>query len=493
MSEDVAENIGTSATLDPENWDDVRTLGHQMLDDMVDYLQAVRDRPVWQSPPQETRVALREPLPRQGTELAEVYEKFKQHVLPYPTGNIHPRFWGWVMGNGTAVGLLSDLLSSAMNCHVSGYDQAATLVERQVIEWLAEMMDYPPGASGVLVSGGTVANLLGVTVARNTVTGADIRGHGLRPEDGRLTVYGSVATHGWATRSCDLLGLGEQSFRKIPVDGRDRVDIDEMKTAIREDRLRGHRPFCIVGNAGTVATGATDDLLRLAEVARAENLWFHVDGAFGALAKLSPRYRNIVNGLDRADSIAFDLHKWGYMQYETGVVLVRSAQAHTAAFSFAPSYLETFRGGIAVEPTEFASRGIQLSRGFRALRVWMNLLTYGTDRIGTAIEKNIDDVQYLRRRIEAESSLELLGPCEMNVACFRFRQPGIEEAELDALNRELLVRLQESGLAVPSSARINGCFALRVANTNHRTRREDFDLLVRAVLEIGKRICASGG
>lgn len=485
MNEDDIESGRISTTLDPENWDDVRTLGHQMLDDMFIYLQAVRDHPVWQSPSQEARAGLREPLPRRGAELAEVYERFKRYVLPYPTGNIHPRFWGWVMGNGTVVGVLSDLLASAMNCHVSGYDQAATLVERQVIEWLAEMVDYPPNASGVLVSGATAANLLGLTVARNTITGADIRGFGLSPENGRLTAYGSVATHGWAARSCDLLGLGEQAFRKIPVDGRDRVDVDGMKATIREDRLRGYRPFCIVGNAGTVATGATDNLARLAEVAREEDLWFHVDGAFGALAKLSPRYRHIVEGLERADSIAFDLHKWGYMQYETGAVLVRNAKAHIDAFSFAPSYLETFRGGIAVEPTEFASRGIQLSRGFRALRVWMNFLTYGLDRIGAAIEKNIDDVQYLCQRIEAEDNLEVLGPCEMNVVCFRYRRDAIDEPELDALNRDLLVRLQESGLAVPSNARINGRFALRVANTNHRTRREDFDLLIRAVLEIG--------
>lgn len=208
MSENVVKSVSTPTTLDPENWDDVRRLGHQMFDDMVDYLRTVRDRPVWQSPTQEARVALRQPLPRRGTELAAVYEKFKQYVLPHPTSNIHPRFWGWVMGNGTAVGLLSDLLASAMNCHVSGYDQAATLVERRVIKWLAEMVDYPPEASGVLVSGGTVANLLGVTVARNTAASVDIRCLGVEPDKGRLTVYGSVATHGWAARSCDLLGLG---------------------------------------------------------------------------------------------------------------------------------------------------------------------------------------------------------------------------------------------------------------------------------------------
>lgn len=484
MSTDTAQL--PTATLDPENWDEFRVLGHRMLDDMIDYLQTVRDRNAWQSPSPEARIALREPLPRNGRNPAQVYETFKKHVLPYPTGNIHPRFWGWVMGTGTTIGLLADLLASTMNCHVSGYDQSATLLERHVIDWLAEMLEYPGDSSGLLVSGATVANLVGITVARDCVAGLDVRSQGLKPEtQGRFTIYGSVKTHAWVERCCDLLGVGESGFRKVPVDCSDRVDVTAMRAVIHADRKRGCRPFCIVGTAGTVGSGATDDLNALAELARAEGLWFHVDGAFGALAKLSPKYRHIVSGLERADSIGFDLHKWGYMQYETGAVLVQNPKAHAAAFSFAPSYLETLRGGISVEPTEFASRGIQLSRGFRALRIWMNLLVYGTDRIGAAIEQNIEDVQYLRRCIDSDPRLERLGPADMNVVCFRFRPARTTEQDLDELNRELLIRIQESGLAVPSNARIDGRFALRVANTNHRTQRADFDLLLRAVLDIG--------
>lgn len=494
MTADGIPEVMQRTSLDPEDWDSFRSLAHRALDDMIDYLRTVRDRPVWQSPSSASRTALSSPLPRRGSELSEVYETFKEHILPYPTGNIHPRFWGWVMGGGTLAGLLADLLASAMNCHVSGYDQSATLVEKQVISWLAEMLELPSHASGLLVSGGTVANFLGVTVARNTRTGADIRSNGVQPKlHGQLTVYGSTATHGWAGRCCDLLGLGERAFRRVSVDKRHRVQINEMRELIRSDRERGYKPFCIVGNAGTVATGATDDLNALADLAQSENLWFHIDGAFGALAKLSPKYCFIVAGLERADSVAFDLHKWGYMQYETGVVLVRNAQSHKDAFSFAPSYLETFRGGIAVEPTEFASRGIQLSRGFRALRVWMNLATYGSDRIGRAIEQNIDDAQYLRERIEQEGALQLLGPAEMNVVCFRYWRAELTDFQLDELNREILVRLQESGLAVPSNARVSGCFALRVAHTNHRTRRDDFDVVLKAVLAIGNELAESTG
>ena len=418
--------------------------------------------------------------------MSEVYGGFKQFVLPYPTGNIHPRFWGWVMGNGTPVGMLADMLASAMNCHVSGYDQAASLMERQVIGWFAEMFDFPASASGLLVDGGTVANLIGVATARNNIAGADIRKDGINTESmGKLVVYGSAATHGWAERACDILGLGSKGFRKAPVDENERVRVDALARLISEDRDIGFTPFCIVGNAGTVATGATDDLLSLAALAKSEHLWFHVDGAFGALAKLSPRYNHIVRGIERADSIAFDLHKWGYMQYETGAVLIRDPVAHEMAFSFAPSYLETFSGGIALKPTEFASRGIQLSRGFRALRVWMNLSVYGADRLGELIEQNIDDAQYLASRINMEPELELLAPAPLNVICFRYRKAGLNEAELDALNSALLVRLQESGIAVPSNARVSGRFAIRVANTNHRTTRSDFDLLVESVLKFG--------
>jgi glutamate/tyrosine decarboxylase-like PLP-dependent enzyme len=477
-------------SLDPEDWEEFRSLGHRMLDDMIQYLRTVRERSVWQSPSEESREFFRSPLPRKGAPVDDVYENFKRHILPYPTGNIHPRFWGWVMGTGTTVGMLADLLASAMNCHVSGYDQAATLVERQVISWLAEILDFPTNSSGLLVSGGTVANLIGVATARNSIAELNVRKEGVNQRAiGSLTVYGSTGTHGWAERTCDLLGLGVNALRKITVDDNERIRVDELTRAISEDRSRGYRPFCIIGNAGTVATGATDDLEALADVARSERLWFHIDGAFGALAKLSPKYRHLVKGLEQADSVGLDLHKWGYMQYETGAVLVRDAKVHEDAFSFAPSYLETFTGGIAVKPTEFASRGLQLSRGFRALRVWMNISTYGSDLLGNIIEQNIDDAQYLASRIASEPELELLAPVAMNVVCFRFRNSMLSEAELDTVNSKLLVQLQKSGIAVPSNARIHGHFAIRVAHTNHRTTRADFDLLIDNVLKIGRVLC----
>jgi glutamate/tyrosine decarboxylase-like PLP-dependent enzyme len=475
--------------LDPADWEELRALGHTMLDDMVDYMATVRERPAWQSPSAEARAALSTPVPRGGADPREVYATFRKAIQPYPTGNIHPRFWGWVMGNGTPVGFLADLLGSALNCNVPGYDQAASLVEHEVLRWLAELMDFPspPASSGLFVSGGSAANLIGLAIARNHAGGEPLRRGGLAAHaGGSFTVYGSTATHSCIRRSCDLLGLGEDAFRAVAVDARHRVRMDELAAAIRADRERGLRPFAIVGSAGTVTCGATDDLHALADLARAEGLWLHVDGAIGALAKLSTRYRGVVDGLERADSIAFDLHKWGYMQYEIGAVLVRDAKAHADAFAYSASYLEEFRGGIAVDPIEFSSRGLQLSRGFRSLKAWMHFSIYGTERIGRMIEQNIDDVAHLRERIGREPELEMLGPAELNILCFRYVVPGAAPEALDALNAELLVRVQESGVAVPSSARIEGRLALRVANTNHRTVPADFDLLVDEVLRIGR-------
>ncbi len=468
--------LSQSGTLDPTDWDELRAIGHAMIDDMLDYLRDVRDRPAWQRPSEEARAALMAPTPREGKPLSEVYDEFKRSILPYPTGNIHPRFWGWVMGNGTPVGMLAELLGGAMNCHVSGYDQSAVLVEKQVIGWLAELMDFPVNTSGLLVSGGTVANLIGLTVARNHALGQGVRSVGVN--NSRAMVYASSQTHGWLDRSCDLLGFGKNSIRYVNVDEHHRIRIDLLHEQIDRDLASGLKPICIVGNAGTVSCGATDDLHALSDLAEQYDIWFHIDGAFGALAKLSPKYRGLADGLERADSVAFDLHKWGYMQYELGVVLVKDGELQSETFGFAPSYLDKFSGGIAPNPTEFASKGIQLSRGFRSLKAWLQLSTYGTDAIGAAIEENIDQIEHLRKLVARTPHLEQVGPSAMNVVCFRYVPENMAASGVNSFNAELLVRIQESGLAVPSNARIGDDFALRVAHTNHRSTREDFDILI---------------
>jgi glutamate/tyrosine decarboxylase-like PLP-dependent enzyme len=477
-------------TLDPQNWDELRTLGHRMVDDMFDYLRGVRERPVWQPFPEAVKTRLAEPVPHRGRPAEAVYEQFLRDVLPYPPGNIHPRFWGWVIGTGTPLAMLADLLASGMNPQSAGIQEAARYVEERVIAWLAELMGFPQGSSGLLVSGGSMANLVALAVARQAKAGFDVREAGMGEGAPALVVYASTEVHSSVRKAVELMGLGRRNLRLVPVDGEYRIDLDRLRAAIARDRAEGRRPICVVGTAGTVNTGATDDLRALSALCREEQLWFHVDGAFGALVRLAPSLAPMVAGLEAADSVAFDLHKWGYLPFEVGCTLVRHPEAHRATFAVAPSYLGATPRGPAAGGVLFADLGLQLSRGFRALKVWMSFKTHGVDQIGEVIAQNVEQIRYLTALVDAHPQLERLAPAPLNICCLRFVAPGLDSDALNALNQEILWRLQESGVALPSHTVLDGRFAIRVANTNHRTRREDFDLLVRAVVDIGREALA---
>ena len=359
-------------TFDPEDWDGLRRLGHRMVDVMFDSFEGVREQPAWQTVPAGVRAALEgEAVPFEGQGAEAAFEDFLENVLPYPMGNAHPRYFGWVKGTGTPLGMLADMLASGMNPQMAGFDQAPRLVEEQTLRWLAELMGFPATASGLLTSGGSMANLLGLNVARFAKAGFDVRGEGLAGE-AQLRIYCSAETHSWVWKTAELLGLGRAGVRLIGVDSEYRMRVDELTLAIAADRAAGLRPFCVVGTAGTVNTGATDDLAALAEVCREEGLWFHVDGAFGALAYLSEELRPALRGMELADSLAFDLHKWGSLPFEVGCVLVRDAAVHRAAFASTASYLAVMERGPVAGGMVFADRGIELTRGFKALKVWMS-------------------------------------------------------------------------------------------------------------------------
>ncbi|HEX8832191.1 MAG TPA: pyridoxal-dependent decarboxylase [Longimicrobium sp.] len=478
-------------TLDPDDWERFRSLAHRMVDDTIEELASLRERPAWQPMPDAVRAAFREPLPRAGQGEERTYEEFAERVRPYPNGNLHPRFWGWVQGTGTPLAMMSEMLAAALNPHLGGLNQAPALVEHQVIAWLAELMGMPEGTSGVLVTGGSMASTLGIAVARHAKAGFDVREEGLQGTRPRMLLYGSTETHGWARKAVELLGLGNSAFRRIPVDAEYRIDLDALRRAVAEDRAAGHQPFCVLGTAGTVNTGATDDLRALAAFCREQDLWFHVDGAFGALARWSEALRPIVDGIEEADSLGFDLHKWGYLPFEIACVLVRDPEAHRATFATSAVYLAETERGVIAGGLPFAERGLDLTRGFKALKLWMSLKAYGVDAIARLIEQNVEQIRHLVRLIEAHPDLELLAPVPLNVVCFRYAPAGHSDEALDAANQEILLRIQEAGIAVPSGTTVAGRYAIRVANTNHRTRTEDFDALVEAVVRIGGEVLAT--
>lgn len=472
----------TEETLDPTDWASFRALAHRMVDDTLDHLSALRSKPTWQLMPDAVRNSFDEPLPLDPSDPAVVYEQFRERVRPYPNGNLHPRFWGWVQGTGTPLAMMADMLASALNPHMAGFNQAPAHIEHQVLAWLTELMGFPPQTSGLLVSGGTMANLTGLAVARQAKANFHLREDGLQSYRGpRLVFYASSETHGWCQKAAELLGLGNSAFRRVPVTSAHTIDLNALRSLIDSDRRSNALPFCVVGNAGTINIGATDDLRALAEIAREQNLWFHVDGAFGALARLSSKLRPIVDGIELADSLAFDLHKWMYLPFDIGCILVHDPAAQAATFALHQKYFGDSERGLVAGGLPFADRGIELTRSFRALKVWMSLKAHGTRQYARLVEQNVAQARYLADLLHSEPHFELLAPVPLNVVCFRYHPPSVDESKLNPLNQELLLRLQESGIAVVSSTLLDGKFALRAAITNHRSRREDFAMLVQAL------------
>ncbi|AMW05089.1 pyridoxal phosphate-dependent decarboxylase family protein [Gemmatimonas phototrophica] len=493
----------TRVTFDPDtdtDWAALRTLGHRMLDDLIDAQQALPHTPVWRPLPPAKRPLFQKDGPEHGVGAAAAYELFRTHILPYGLGNWHPRFFGWVQGNGTPLAMLADMLASGMNPHMGGFNHAPAMVERQVIAWFAEWFGME-GASGLFVTGGTMANVHALACARVTI--AHLRGHDVRSEgvqswpgeqaQAPLVFYGSRETHGWAQKAAEWLGLGVRAFRQVPVRPDFTMQHELLKDMIAADRAAGLMPFCVIGTAGTVNTGATDDLNALADLCANEALWFHVDGAFGALAALSPLVREQVAGMERADSLAFDLHKWGSMPFECACVLVRDAAAHHAAFHNSASYLTPSDRGPTAGGMYFNERGLDLTRGFKALKVWMQLQADGVDKLGRIIAQNVHQVRALVSQIDAHPELERLAPAPLNIVCFRYRpiihgSASLSSDRLDALNRELLSRLQERGIAMPSSTIVDGQFAIRVAHVNHRSTIDDMTALVGDIVELGREV-----
>ncbi len=462
-------------TLDPENWHDFRVQAHQMLDDMLGYTENLRDRPVWQAIPADVRAVFQRPLPAQPGDLAAAHAIFMQDVLPYAIGNAHPGFMGWVHGGGTPVGMLAEMLSAGLNANLGGREQIPVEVERQLLRWMRDLFAFPDTASGLFVTGTSMANFIAVLVARTAAAGLAAREQGI---PAGLVAYTSASAHVSIAQAMDMAGIGTLSLRKIALNAQYRMDTAALEAAIEQDKAAGMTPFMIAATAGTVDVGAIDALDEIADMAERRGIWFHVDGAYGALGMLTKDIAPLLKGIERADSIAFDFHKWGQVPYDAGYILVRDGKLHQDTFASPAAYLQRGARGMAAGSPWPCDFGPDLSRGFRALKTWFTLQVYGSEKLGQVISNTCALARYLQQRVETTPVLELLAPVALNIVCFRYRST-------DSINADIVVAIQESGIAAPSTTTIKGQLAIRAAIVNHRTRACDIDALIDAVLAFG--------
>lgn len=484
-------SVPPEQTLDPTDWNAFRAQAHRLLDASIDRMERYSEGPVWTPLPQDIQADYQAPLPSKGIG-SEAIQSHLTALLPYGVGNTHPRFFGWVHGSGTPGNLLADITAAALNANLGGRDHGAMYVEKQVVNWCRELFEFPETSSGLIVSGTSIATIVALKAARDRCFDFSSRKAGLQKSDlGQLVGYTSAQTHSCVARAFDILGLGSDALRKISVNENFEIDTSALQLAITQDRAAGLTPFVIVGTAGAVNVGAIDDLETLADIAQAEKLWLHIDGAFGALGVLCEQLRPRLTGIKRADSLAFDFHKWLHVNYDAGFILMRSEASHRRAFSERPEYLKGAERGLAAGNPWPVEYGPELSRGFRALKIWTQLAEHGTDKLGALIAQNCAQAAYLKTLVDAHPHMDMVAPVAMNICCFRYGAPGQDELTVDRLNDEIVMQLQIQGLAAPSTTLVNGRNAIRVNITNHRTTRADLDMLIREIDRIGQDLLSA--
>ena len=478
-------------SLDPQNeeqWAALRRAAVRLIDHTLAEHRAIADAPCYLQPPEAARSGLRQLPSDQGMDIEAVVERALRLIAPYGLGNRSPRFWGWVVGAGNLPGLLGQLLANSMNNNVFAGDQTPVLVEREVLRWFCEWFGFPETASGVLVDGASMANILGLAVARHKATNGRVRELGTEA-CARLRMYCSNATHVSIFKAAELLGLGTRAVRLIDADPDGRLEPNALSAAIEADVRNGLVPFCIVANAGTVGVGAIDPIQEIHAISQRFGTWLHVDGAVGATAALSKTLQPKLAGLGLADSLAFDLHKWAQVQFDTACLLVRDGSVHRAAFETSTQYLNTLSGGVTPhESFAFTSYGPMVGRRDRALGIWMTFMTLGTRRIAAVFEQNVRHAQFLAALLRKEPELQLLNDVALNIVCFRFRCPTLDGRAADGLQEQIIVELQESGFCVITPFRIGGRVCMRAAFANHRTRLRDVSAFVPRLLEVGRRL-----
>jgi aromatic-L-amino-acid/L-tryptophan decarboxylase len=468
------------------NADEFRKLGYRVVDAAGAYLNALPDKPVFRRMQEWERQAIVDvALPESGLSGEEIVQFASEQILTHPMGNGHPRFFGWVNSPPAKIAVLLEILAAAMNPSCAGGDHSAIYLEHCTVRWLMELLDFPrEGSYGLLVCGGSAASLTALAVARHRRfrdEGIDVRRRGVAGR--QLRLYASTETHSCVQKAMELLGLGSDSIRSIEVDENYRIRLEDLSAAIEEDFAAGLLPFCIVGTAGTVNTGAVDPLERLAAIARRFGLWFHVDGAYGAVGRLDENAAPLFRGMEHADSIALDPHKWLSVPVECGCVLVRDGQLLRDAFSLVPPYLRSESGkGIGNLPW-FSEYGFQQTRGFRALKLWATLAYAGRTNLSRHVARHNALARYLERRIEGCPDLELCSKGKLSIVCFRARPDAFaaDERALDALNKEVMEQMQSESVAFLTSAVLRGHFVLRACILHYGTSERDIDVMLDAV------------
>jgi aromatic-L-amino-acid/L-tryptophan decarboxylase len=479
--------------------EEFRAVGHWLVDQLADFYATLRDRPVT---PAETAGAIRallpaDGVPARGSDAGELFRAVLPIVRDHALHNGHPRFFGYITSSGAPVGALADFLAAAMNPNVAKWDlaPAASEIETQTIRWIAELIGFPVECSGLMTSGGNMANMLAFVAARRAAVPWNVREEGLHAGSRRLAVYASRETHTWIEKAADLTGIGTQSIRWIETDEAQRMRIDALEARIAEDRRAGHVPILVVGTAGSVSTGAVDPLDQIAEVCARHSVWFHVDGAYGAPAAMLPEAPVALKALAQADSIALDPHKWLYAPLEAGCTLVRDPEALTRAFSYRPQYYH-FDDAHGESGRNYYELGVQNSRGFRALKVWFALRLVGREGYERMIRDDIALARRLAERVSDTEQLEL-GSQHLSITTFRYLPAGHEAGNLssqehvDRLNSRLVSELQRGGETYLSNAVIGGRQFLRACIVNLRTRADDVDALPGIVVRTARKLEAT--
>lgn len=465
--------------------DEFRRLGHQLIELIAAQLENIHSAPTRQPVPPDVQDFLLNPtLPPQPHNPDTLIEQFQAYIQPYPMGNNSPRFFAWVNSPAAPLGILAEMLAAAHNPSVAGGDHSATYLEYGILKWFKQMFGFTMEAGGLLVSGGSVANLVCMGAMRHWATAGKVRAEGMANQT--LVVYTSTEGHSCILKAVEILGIGNQNLRHIPVNADYQMDMDALRQQIATDRANGLRPVCIAASAGTVNTGAIDPLHELADLCAAEGLWFHVDGAYGGVGILAEGKAALYAGIERADSIAIDPHKWLYLPIECGCALVKDGTLHREAFSVLPPYLRDDRG-----LPWFSEFGVQQTRTFRALKVWMVVNQIGEAGYRELITRDITLADSLAEKIEHHPDFALLAHGPLSIVCFRYAPSHAPTDQWEDLNRRLLEIVQREGQVFLTSTRLHGVLALRACIVNFRTTEADLDTLLNVVSAAGAQILAS--